>query len=184
MAWFDYTMLYSSVISQFQKVYTKGRPPWYDLDGKRLTKPYLIGICGGSASGKTTVAKSIIERLGMQWVTVLSMDSFYRVLSKDQHELAAKNEYNFDTPDAFDFDLLLETLRRLSEGKSVDVPVYDFTTHRRDVNTNVMYGADVLIFEGILAFYMQEIVDLMDIKVNKAHNERTHLKLSKFLDLC
>uniref|UniRef100_A0AC34GRW4 Uridine kinase n=1 Tax=Panagrolaimus sp. ES5 TaxID=591445 RepID=A0AC34GRW4_9BILA len=147
------------------KVYTKGRPPWYDIHGQTLNKPYLIGICGGSASGKTTVAKSIIERLGMPWVTVLSMDSFYKVLTPAQHELASKNEYNFDTPDAFDFNLLHETLLRLSEGKSVDVPVYDFTTHKRDINTNVMYGADVLIFEGILAFHMNEIVDLMDIKV-------------------
>jgi uridine kinase len=147
------------------KVYTKGRPPWYDIHGQTLNKPYLIGICGGSASGKTTVAKSIIERLGMPWVTVLSMDSFYKVLSPAQHELAAKNEYNFDTPDAFDFNLLYEALLRLSDGKSVDVPVYDFTTHKRDINTNVMYGADVLIFEGILAFHMKEIVDLMDIKV-------------------
>uniref|UniRef100_A0A7E4W6D1 Uridine kinase n=1 Tax=Panagrellus redivivus TaxID=6233 RepID=A0A7E4W6D1_PANRE len=147
------------------KVYTKGRPPWYDIHGQRLKKPYFIGICGGSASGKTTVAKSIIERLGMQWVTVLSMDAFYKVLTPEQHELAAKNEYNFDTPAAFDFDLLYEALKRLSEGKSVDVPVYDFTHHKRDVNTKVMYGADVLIFEGILAFHMPEIVDLMDIKI-------------------
>jgi uridine kinase len=101
----------------------------------------------------------------MPWVTVLSMDSFYKVLTPAQHELASTNEYNFDTPDAFDFHLLYETLLRLSEGKSVDVPVYDFTTHKRDINTNVMYGADVLIFEGILAFHMKEIVDLMDIKV-------------------
>uniref|UniRef100_A0AC34QT02 Uridine kinase n=1 Tax=Panagrolaimus sp. JU765 TaxID=591449 RepID=A0AC34QT02_9BILA len=147
------------------EVYTKGRPPWYDITGQRLKKPYLIGICGGSASGKTTVARSIIERLGMQWVTVLSMDSFYKVLTPEQHELAKANEYNFDNPNSFDFDLLYEALKRLSEGKSVDVPVYDFTTHKRDINTKVMYGADVLIFEGILAFYDPKIVDLMDIKI-------------------
>ncbi|KAI1711234.1 uracil phosphoribosyltransferase domain-containing protein [Ditylenchus destructor] len=148
-----------------RKVYTKGRPPWYDRAGKMLKKSYLIGICGGSASGKTTVAQSIIERLEMPWVTVLSMDSFYKVLNAEQHELAAKQEYNFDHPDAFDFELLYETLVRLRDGKSVEVPVYDFTTHRRDKNPKLMYGADILIFEGILSFHRPEIAVLMDMKV-------------------
>lgn len=62
-----------------QLIYTKGRPPWYDREGKNLKQPYVIGICGGSASGKTTVARRIIERLEVPWVTVLSMDSFYKV---------------------------------------------------------------------------------------------------------
>ncbi|KAE9551505.1 hypothetical protein FO519_005299 [Halicephalobus sp. NKZ332] len=165
------------------EVYTKGRPPWYDSTGQRLKKPYLIGICGGSASGKTTVAKSIIERLGMQWVTVLSMDSFYKVLTPDQHELAQANEYNFDAPNAFDFDLMYEALKRLSEGKSVDVPVYDFTTHKRDINTIVMYGADVLIFEGILAFYDPKIVDLMDIKIFVDTDADTRLARRLYRDI-
>uniref|UniRef100_A0A914M5U8 Uridine kinase n=3 Tax=Meloidogyne TaxID=189290 RepID=A0A914M5U8_MELIC len=148
-----------------RKVYTKGRPPWYDRAGKRLKKSYLIGICGGSASGKTTVAQKIIERLEMPWVTVLAMDSFYNVLNEEQHHLADKQEYNFDHPNAFDFDLLYETLLRLRDGKSVEVPVYDFTTHKRSKNPKLMYGADILIFEGILSFHTPEIVDLMDMKV-------------------
>uniref|UniRef100_A0A1I8A2X2 Uridine kinase n=1 Tax=Steinernema glaseri TaxID=37863 RepID=A0A1I8A2X2_9BILA len=151
--------------SDGRKVYTKGRPPWYDRSGKRLKKPYLIGICGGSASGKTTVAKKIIDRLEMPWVTVLSMDSFYKVLSPEDHELAAENNYNFDHPDAFDFEALHEVLARLRQGKSVEVPVYDFTTHSRDKNPKVMYGADVLIFEGILAFHNEEINKLIDLKI-------------------
>lgn len=72
-------------IYSFQRVYTKGRPPWYDREGKNLKQPYVIGICGGSASGKTTVARRIIERLEMPWVTVLSMDSFYKVFSLIVH---------------------------------------------------------------------------------------------------
>ncbi|CAG9529658.1 unnamed protein product [Cercopithifilaria johnstoni] len=148
-----------------RRIYTKGRPPWYDREGKILKQPYVIGICGGSASGKTTVARRIIERLEMPWVTVLSMDSFYKVLTEGQHHLASKSEYNFDHPQAFDFDLMCETVRRLREGKNVEVPVYDFTTHRRDKQSKLMYGADVLIFEGILAFYNKELVDLMDMKV-------------------
>lgn len=148
-----------------RRVYTKGRPPWYDREGKNLKQPYVIGICGGSASGKTTVARRIIERLEMPWVTVLSMDSFYKVLSDEQHLLASKHEYNFDHPQAFDFDLMCETVRRLRDGKNVEVPVYDFTTHRREKQPKLMYGADVLIFEGILAFHNKDLVDLMDMKV-------------------
>ncbi|TKR62374.1 hypothetical protein L596_026350 [Steinernema carpocapsae] len=148
-----------------RKVYTKGRPPWYDRAGKRLKQPYLIGICGGSASGKTTVARKIIEKLEMPWVTVLSMDSFYKVLSEEDHHKAGENNFNFDHPDAFDFEYLCEVIRRLREGKSVEVPVYDFNTHRRDKNAKIMYGADVLIFEGILAFHHPEITSMMDIKV-------------------
>jgi uridine kinase len=84
----------------------------YDCQGQ-LVEPFLIGICGGSASGKTTVADKIIKELGVPWVTLLSMDSFYKVLSHDQHELAANNEYNFDHPDAFDFDLVKCSFARL-----------------------------------------------------------------------
>ncbi|KAJ1346542.1 hypothetical protein KIN20_001359 [Parelaphostrongylus tenuis] len=148
-----------------RKIYTKGRPPWYDRTGNRLKQPYVIGICGGSASGKTTVAEKIIEKLEIPWVTILSMDSFYKILTEEQRALAAKSNYNFDHPNAFDFDLLHEVLSRLREGKSCEVPVYDFTTHARDANPKVMYGADVLIFEGILAFYRPDINDMMDMKV-------------------
>lgn len=96
---------------------------------------FILGICGGSASGKTTVAAKIIESLNVPWVTLLSMDSFYKVLNEKQHELASQNEYNFDHPDAFDFELLLHTLQRLKEGKKVEVPIYNFVTHRRETRT-------------------------------------------------
>merc|ERR1719317_806156 len=86
-------------------IYTAGRPPWYDSQGQQV-EPFVIGICGGSASGKTTVANKIISELGVPWVSQLSMDSFYKVLNEEQHQLAALNEYNFDNPDAFDFALL------------------------------------------------------------------------------
>ncbi len=95
------------------------------------------------------MAKRIIESLGVPWVSLLSMDSFYKVLSAEQHQQAARNEYNFDHPgnsltevasvlltlssstDAFDFELLVQTLGKLKEGKRVEVPVYDFATHSR-----------------------------------------------------
>uniref|UniRef100_A0A8C2XL32 uridine/cytidine kinase n=1 Tax=Cyclopterus lumpus TaxID=8103 RepID=A0A8C2XL32_CYCLU len=112
-------------------IYTAGRPPWYNEHGAQSKEAFVIGLCGGSASGKTTVARKIIEALDVPWVVLLSMDSFYKVLTPDQQTLAASNDYNFDHPDAFDFDLLTHTLRKLKQGKSVKIPVYDFTTHGR-----------------------------------------------------
>eukprot|EP00092_Neocalanus_flemingeri_P008029 GFUD01008666.1.p1 GENE.GFUD01008666.1~~GFUD01008666.1.p1 ORF type:complete len:612 (-),score=175.68 GFUD01008666.1:412-2247(-) len=145
-------------------IYTAGRPPWYDSQGQQV-EPFVIGVCGGSASGKTTVANKIISELGVPWVTLLSMDSFYKVLNEKQHELAALNEYNFDNPDAFDFELLFKTLQRLKEMKKVEVPIYNFMTHRRETKTVSMYGANVIIFEGILAFHMEDIRNILDMKV-------------------
>ena len=95
------------------------------------------------SSGKTTVAKKIIKSLNIDWVTLLSMDSFYKVLSEESHEMAAKNEYNFDHPDAFDFELLVKTLKRLKAGKRVEVPIYNFVTHRREIKTTSMYGKNI-----------------------------------------
>ncbi|KAL1447829.1 hypothetical protein WDU94_001915, partial [Cyamophila willieti] len=128
-------------------------------------EPFVIGICGGSASGKTTVATKIIESLNVPWVTLLSMDSFYKILNEEQHKKATQNEYNFDHPDAFDFELLLPTLQRLKEGKKVDVPIYNFVTHARETRTKPMYGANVIIFEGILAFHNPQVLQLLDMKV-------------------
>ncbi|KAM6463033.1 uridine-cytidine kinase-like 1 isoform 2-T2 [Liasis olivaceus] len=146
-------------------IYTAGRPPWYNETGTPFKEAFVIGLCGGSASGKTTVANKIIEALDVPWVVLLSMDSFYKVLNKEQQEQAACNEYNFDHPDAFDFDLLISVLRKLKEGKSVKVPVYDFTTHSRRKEWKTIYGANVIVFEGILSFANKELLQLLDMKV-------------------
>uniref|UniRef100_A0AAX7SUY0 Uridine-cytidine kinase n=1 Tax=Astatotilapia calliptera TaxID=8154 RepID=A0AAX7SUY0_ASTCA len=146
-------------------IYTAGRPPWYNVTGTTFKEAFVIGLCGGSASGKTTVANKIIEALDVPWVVLLSMDSFYKVLNKEEQELAAKNEYNFDHPDAFDFELLVNILRKLKKGKSIKVPVYDFTTHSRRKEWKTVYGANVVIFEGILAFANKELLKLLDMKV-------------------
>jgi uridine kinase len=143
-------------------VYTAGRPPWYDSTGS-LKQPFLIGVAGGTASGKTTVCKNIIEKLRVRWVLLLSMDSFYRVLSKE--ELDNVSEYNFDHPNAFDIDLMISKLKDLKEGKPVEVPIYDFKTHSRLKENKTYYGADVIIFEGILTFYFEELRNMMDLKI-------------------
>ncbi|KAG8237981.1 hypothetical protein J437_LFUL018006 [Ladona fulva] len=87
------------------------------------------------------------------------------VLNDKQHDLAAANDYNFDHPDAFDFELLIATLKRLKEGRKVEVPIYNFVTHSRENRTKTMYGANVIIFEGILCFYNSEVLKMLDMKV-------------------
>ncbi|CAH8613254.1 unnamed protein product [Heterobilharzia americana] len=145
-------------------IFTHGRPPWYNVEGQ-TQQPFVIGICGGSASGKTSVARAIIESLDVQWVSLLSMDSYYKVLNPEQKVQADECKYNFDHPNAFDFDLLENHLCRLREGKSIEVPEYDFKTHSRTLKTNTVYGANIIIIEGILAFYSQAVTKLMDLKV-------------------
>lgn len=78
---------------------------------------------------------------------------------------AERNEYNFDHPDAFDIDLMVDVLRKLKEGKKVEVPIYNFVTHQREAATKTMYGANVIIFEGILVFHSQDVLDMLDMKV-------------------
>ena len=100
------------------------------------------------------------------WVSVQTWKTlhfylFFRVLNEKEHEAAGRNEHNFDNPEAFDFPLLKETLQRLKEGKKVDVPIYNFVTHRREEKSTSMYGANVLIFEGILAFHDTAVREIL-----------------------
>ncbi|KAL1922355.1 uncharacterized protein VTP21DRAFT_9894 [Calcarisporiella thermophila] len=145
-------------------VHSVGRPPWYRSDGVNC-ESYVVGIAGGSASGKTSVSERIIKNLNIPWVAILSMDSFYKSLTPEQIKKAWANEHDFDHPSSFDYDILYETLVKLKQGKSVDVPIYDFSTHSRLDKTKTLYGANVVIFEGIFALYDQRIIDLMDLKI-------------------
>ncbi|KAJ3330160.1 Uridine-cytidine kinase-like 1, partial [Kappamyces sp. JEL0680] len=141
-----------------------GKKPWFSATGVNQA-PFIIGIAGGSASGKTSVSQRIIKQLGVPWVTLLCMDSFYNALTPQQIQLALQNDFDFDHPNAFDHDKLLETLDSLKKGQQVDVPVYDFATHSRLKETEKVYGASVIIFEGIFALYDKRVRDLMDMKI-------------------
>lgn len=96
------------------------------------------------------------------------MDSFYKALTEEQRARALDNNYDFDAPTAFDYDILEDCLRDLKQGRCVKVPVYDFTTHSRLSKTTTVYGANVIIFEGIFALYDKKVMDLMDMKVCQA----------------
>ncbi|XP_058997553.1 uridine-cytidine kinase 1 isoform X3 [Mustela lutreola] len=135
-------------------------------------RPFLIGVSGGTASGKSTVCEKIMELLGQNEVdhrqrklVILSQDRFYKVLTPEQKAKALKGQYNFDHPDAFDNDLMHRTLKNIVEGKTVEVPTYDFVTHSRLAETTVVYPADVVLFEGILVFYSQEVRDMFHLRL-------------------
>ncbi|KAL1765037.1 uridine-cytidine kinase 2, partial [Sigmodon hispidus] len=135
-------------------------------------EPFLIGVSGGTASGKSSVCAKIVQLLGQnevdyrqKQVVILSQDSFYRVLTSEQKAKALKGQFNFDHPDAFDNELIFQTLKEITEGKAVQIPVYDFVSHSRKEETVTIYPADVVLFEGILAFYSQEVRDLFQMKL-------------------
>lgn len=151
--------------SSESRLWAKGRAPWYDWRTASPLQPFLIGVGGGSASGKTTVCREIVRRLASQWVQILSTDSFYRPLTPEERELAMADGYNFDHPNAFDWEGLCGVLKQIRKGKQARLPVYDFTTHSRRTETEAFYGADVVIVEGILALYEQRIREQCDMLI-------------------
>jgi len=126
-------------------------------------QPLTIGVAGGTASGKTTVARRLVERLGTHPVAVLDQDSYYRDLADLALEERAR--FNFDHPDAFDTALLVRQLEELRAGKAVDKPVYSFTQHTRTGETVRVNPGDVVILEGILILALQPVRELLDVKV-------------------
>ncbi|VUZ54561.1 unnamed protein product [Hymenolepis diminuta] len=164
-------------------VFTRGRPPWYNREGQ-IDKCFVVGICGGSGSGKTTVAQKIIEKLNVSWVSILSMDSYYKVLSEEEKLIALEGRYDFDHPSAIDSKLLINHLSRLKEGKSIQVPEYDFSTHSRVAKTRTLYGANVVIFEGIMAFCYPELSKLLDLKIFVDTDSDERLSRRLLRDIC
>jgi uridine kinase len=123
----------------------------------------IIGICGGTGSGKTTVANRILESVSRDEVVFMQQDSYYKNL--DQMPLDYRRQVNFDHPDAIDNDLLVEHLRALKAGAAVELPLYDFKRHARLPETLHMGPRPIIIVEGILVFADQRLLDEMDIKV-------------------
>ena len=124
----------------------------------------VIGIAGGSGSGKTTVVQSIKDRIDCEKVVVIPQDSYYKDLSHLTEE--EKRRHNYDHPDSIDWDLLCEQLADLKAGKSVEQPVYSYLTCSRSKTETVHVDpADVIIIEGILIFTCKELLDQMDIKI-------------------
>jgi uridine kinase len=125
--------------------------------------PILIAIAGGSASGKTTVVKKIIEQLNSKDITVISHDDYY----KDLTHLALTERYkvNFDHPDSLDNDLFVAQLKDLLDGKSISKPKYDFVEHNRSSEYELVEPTKIIIIEGILILEDERVRDLATIKL-------------------
>ncbi|HEY9402805.1 MAG TPA: uridine kinase [Pyrinomonadaceae bacterium] len=123
----------------------------------------IIGICGGTGSGKTTVANKILQSVSANEVAFIQQDSYYRDL--DQMPLDYRQKVNFDHPDALDNDLMVEHVRALRAGRAVELPIYDFKNHARRRETLGMEPKLITIIEGILIFNEKRLLEEMDIKV-------------------
>ena len=131
------------------------------LSARLMKKPFVIGMTGGTASGKTTVCNEFCERIGAHRVAVLQMDRFYFSLP---HGKPAE-QHNFDDPSAFDWDYFNTTLEKLSTGATVQVPQYSFETHQRLEKLDTFYPAEVILVEGILTLHDERIRKQFDLKV-------------------
>jgi uridine kinase len=127
------------------------------------TDPLIIGIAGGSGSGKTTVANLIMERTGAKHIALIAHDSYYKDLTKLAPE--ERRRVNFDHPDSLDSQLLIQHLQALKRGESVEVPVYDFKLHTRTQMTIHIESQPVILVEGILIFAEPALRRLFDIKI-------------------
>ena len=128
-----------------------------------MLKPLIIGIAGGSGSGKSTVAKNVADQLTTSSVAFIDMDAYYRNFTS--LSLGERRKLNWDHPDAFDYDLLCAHLDRLGKRKAVDKPEYDFVTHLRRSEPTRVEPADVIVIDGILLFVDERVRDLCDVKV-------------------
>lgn len=127
-----------------------------------MHKPVVIGIAGGTGSGKTSIAKAIKKQVE-EHVTVLTQDSYYK--SFPDLPLKERHKINFDHPSTYDTKLLIEHIQNLVRNVPIEMPIYDFTTHLRKKETILQNPAKIIIVEGILLFENEELRSLMDIKI-------------------
>lgn len=126
-------------------------------------RPVIIGVTGGSGSGKTSVSRAIFDSLNGHSLLMIQEDSYYK--NQDDISFDERVKVNYDHPNAFDTDLLIEQLGDLLEGKAIDIPVYDYVQHTRSKKTVHVEPKEVIIVEGILVLNDPRLRDLMDIKI-------------------
>jgi uridine kinase len=126
-------------------------------------EPVVVGVAGGTGSGKTTVAAEILRRAGTDHISLIQHDAYYKDLS--DLPVAQRAMQNFDHPDALDNDLLIAHLQELKAGRPVEVPIYDFTSHARTAKTLRVESHRVILLEGILIFSDEALRRLMDVRI-------------------
>jgi uridine kinase len=123
----------------------------------------VIGVTGGSGSGKTTVSQDIIKRLAGESVVMIPQDAYYH--DQSDKNMDERRMTNYDHPDSLDNELLISQLKQLLERKTIEQPVYDYTNHTRSTKKVTIQPADVIILEGVLLFTEAKLRDLLDIKI-------------------
>jgi len=138
---------------------------WVSQEDKMaaFNRPVTIGVAGGTGSGKTTVSNQIIDRVGQKNIAYMPHDAYYKDLSKLSDD--ERDRINFDHPDSLDTELMIDHIKRLQLGESVNIPIYDFTTDRRTMETLPVGPQPIVLVEGILIFTERELRDLLDIKI-------------------
>jgi uridine kinase len=126
-------------------------------------KPFIIGVAGGSGSGKSTVTDQIIGAIGRENVSVFLQDNYY--IDRSELTLEEREKLNYDHPDAFDWSLLKKHVNDLCHGLQIEMPKYDFTTHLRKAQTKLVVPEKVVIIEGILAFYDEAMANQMALRI-------------------
>ena len=132
-----------------------------NVDNRLKGSSTIVGVAGGSGSGKSSFCSKIVESLPGLKVEVIPFDCFYYGLEEDDDPA----EYNFDDPDALDYKQCIQVMKGLKAGEKVQVPIYDFNQHKSLPQKRDVGQADVILFEGIFAFHWKELRDLMDMKV-------------------
>ncbi len=130
---------------------------------EEIDRPIVVGVAGGTGSGKTTVTDRILERVGAENIAHITHDAYYRDLSHLPPHVRART--NFDHPDALETELLIQHLEKLRAGQTIEIPIYDFSTHVRTDRTLRVEVAPVIIVEGILVFVERQLRDLFDVKI-------------------
>lgn len=125
--------------------------------------PFIIGVAGGSGSGKSTVTMQIIKSTGKENVTVFIQDNYYKDLSHMTPK--ERDAVNFDDPNALDWELMNEQFNQLAKGNSIESPIYDFTTHTRKKERETITPAKIIVVEGLFALYDKKMTDQMQLKI-------------------
>jgi uridine kinase len=134
-----------------------------DLTTTALHPPFIIGVAGGTGSGKTTVTERVLDTAGVGSVAILAQESYYK--DQSHKPLEDRRGTNYDHPDAFDWDLLCDQIIRLAQGEPIYSPIYDFTNDTRASTTLAILPAPIIVVEGILVLYEAKLRDLFNLKV-------------------
>ena len=126
-------------------------------------RPFLLGVAGGTCSGKTTIASRLADVVGSEHVALIKLDSYY--WARDDEPFEQRTLVNYDHPDSFDWPLLIEHVEALCAGQAVDVPVYDYAMHTRSGATERVGPSRIVVIEGILVLYVPALRDLFDLRV-------------------